>query len=88
MAIFESKREQLKPMPCASINQPVEELKKDGWEYEWSFHTRFTEQWNQACDKVESLQKDGFWEVVLVQGQDELEKKDGVAYLYKKKIEK
>ena len=38
-----------------------------------------------ACDRVEALRKNDDWEVVLVQGQNKKEEKDGVAYIYKRK---
>jgi hypothetical protein len=84
----EPKQETLKSMPCESIERPIAELEKEGWEYVWSFHSRCTEQWNDACDRVEKIKADGFWEPVLVQGQNELERRDGVVYIYKRKTEK
>ena len=84
----ESKQEQLKPMPCASIERPITELEQEGWEYDWSFHTGIPDQWNDACDRVEKIKADGFWEAILVQGQNKLERKDGVAYIYKRKTDK
>lgn len=80
-------QEILKSMSCISTEQSIAELEKDGWEYDWSFHARFPEQWNDACDRVEKSKVDGFWELILVQGQNELERKDGVAYLYKRKTD-
>jgi len=77
--------EQHKSMPCSSTEKLIPDLEKEGWEYEWSFHAKITDQWNDACDKVKALQHSGDWEAVLVQNQDEDEKKDGVAYIYKKK---
>ena len=88
MENFESKQEQLRSMPCDSIDRQIAEIKKEGWEYDWSFHTRFPEQWNDACGRAERIKEGGFWEPVLVQGQDEAEKKDGVAYIYKRKTDK
>lgn len=84
----ELSRERPKSMPCDSTEKSIPELKKEGWENEWSFHARFPEQWDDACDKVEKLQRDGFWECVLVPGQDEMEKRDGVAYIFKRKTDK
>jgi len=82
------KQEILKSMPCGSFEGSIAELEKEGWEYEWSFHSRFNDQWNDACSRVERLQRDGFWECVLVQGQAEEERRDGVAYIYKRKAQK
>jgi hypothetical protein len=76
------KLEILKTMPCASIERPIAELEAEGWEYDYSFHTRIPQSWNDVCDRVEKIKSDGFWEPVLVQGQDEAERKDGVAYIY------
>jgi hypothetical protein len=84
----ESKQEILKSMFCTSTEKPIAELEKEGWEYDLSFHNRFPEQWNDACDRVEKIKADGFYEPVLVQGQTEEERKDGVAYIYKKKTDK
>ncbi len=78
----------LKSMPCASVERPIAELKKEGWKHDWSFHARFPEQCSDACDRVEKIKTDGFWEVILVQGQNEAERKDGVAYIYKRKTDK
>jgi len=88
MEKFESSQEKLKSMPCGSTEKLIPELETKSWKYESSFHTRFPEQWNEACDRVERLQRDGFWECVLVQGQNEAERRDGVPYIYKKKTEK
>ncbi|MFH1979422.1 MAG: hypothetical protein ABII97_03505 [Patescibacteria group bacterium] len=88
MKNFEPKQEVSKSMPCASVERSITELEKEGWEYDWSFHVRFLEQWNDACDRVEKIKSDGFWEPVLVQGQNEAERKDGVAYVYKRKTDK
>jgi hypothetical protein len=84
----ESSQEPLKSMPCALIEKSIAELEKEGWEYDWSFHTRFPEQWNKACERVEKIKADGFWEPILVRGQSEAERKDGVAYIYKRKTNK
>lgn len=80
----EKSREVMRTMPCASTDKTLAELKKEGWEDAWSFHTRFTDQWNDACDRVTELQERGF-DVVLVKGQDRAEREDGVAYIYKKR---
>lgn len=74
-------------MSCGSTKESIENLEKADWVYAWSFHIRFPDQWNDACDKVEAIQRNGDWEAILLQGQDELEKKDGVAYIYKKKTQ-
>jgi len=71
-------------MPCVLTDKTLADLENEGWEGAWSFHARFADQWNDACDKVAILQKEG-WIVVLVNGQNETERKDGVAYLYKKR---
>ena len=84
----EPKQEQLKPMFCESVEKQIAELEQEGWEYDLSFHTGITEQWNNACDRVEKMNADGFWDPILVQGQNELERKDGVAYIYKRKTDK
>ena len=86
--LSEQGKQERKSMPCGSSEKLIPELKEEGWKYEWSFHTKFLEQWNDACDRVERLQRDGFWKCVLVQGQDETERKDGVAYIYKKKTKR
>lgn len=83
----EPKQKILKAMPCGSVEKPIAELEKEGWEYDWSFHIRLPEQWDDACDRVKKMKADGFWEPVLVQGQDEAERKDGVAYIYKRKTD-
>lgn len=85
---FPLKPETSKSMHCGSTERPVAELEKEGWRYEWSFHTRFTDQWNDACDRVLKMRSEGFWEPILVQGQNEMELKDGVGYIYKKKTAK
>lgn len=72
-------------MKCGVAKEPLDELKENGWEHELSFHSRFTDQWNDACGRVKTLQQNGDWETVLVNGQTEDERKDGVAYLLKKK---
>lgn len=87
MEKFESKIEPLKTIRCGISDKTPEELKNEGWEEFFSFHGRISEQWNMACDRVESAQKIGDWEVVLVNGQSELEKKDGVQYLFRRKTE-
>jgi hypothetical protein len=68
MEKLESKQEKLKTMPCESTEKTIPELEKDGWEYDWSFHVKFSEQWNQACERVEKANTIGLWECVLVQG--------------------
>ena len=88
MENFKPENEILKSMPCVSVERPIAELQKEGWEYDWSFHTTLSDQWNDACDRVEKMKTDGFWEPVLVQSQDEAGRKDGVAYIYKRKIDK
>lgn len=88
MENFGPKQEKLKSMLCESTKKLIADLEKEGWEYDWSFHARFPEQWNGACDRVEKMAADGFWEPVLVQGQDEMERGDGVAYIYKRKTDK
>lgn len=85
---FEPRQEVLKSMPCATSERPTAELEQEGWESDWSFHTRLPEQWNEACDRVNTMIADGFWEPVLVKGQSDAERKDGVAYLYKRKTDK
>ncbi|HPA25751.1 MAG TPA: hypothetical protein PLK76_03265 [bacterium] len=72
-------------MSCESTDKTLEELEMMGWTCDWTFHTRFLEQWNQACDKATILKQQG-WRVLLVNGQDERERQDGVAYLYKKRL--
>jgi len=84
----ESRQDILKTMACPSVERPIAELEAEGWEYDYSFHTRFGEQWNDTCDRVEKMKADGFWEPVLVQGQNEEERKDGIAYIYKRKTDK
>ncbi|RMD52175.1 hypothetical protein D6827_00575 [Candidatus Parcubacteria bacterium] len=84
----ESKREILKTMPCRATERSISELRQEGWEEDWSFHIRFTKQWNDACDLVRRLKKSGLFECVLVLGQTPEERKDGVAYVYKKKSDK
>lgn len=75
-------------MHCGSSEKSIADLEREGWEYDWSFHARFPEQWNDAADRVEKMNTSGFWEIVLVQGQNEAERRDGVAYIYKRKIPK
>ena len=89
MGNFESGMEQQerKTMPCGYAEKTIPKLKEEGWEHEWNFHARDDQSWNDACKKVESLQRNGDWEVVLVKGQNELEIKDGVVYIYKRKTE-
>ena len=77
-------RETSKLMPCDSTDSTIVELQAQGWEDAYSFHVREPEQWNMACDRAYELLGEG-WDVVLVGGQDEAEKQDGVTYLYKKK---
>lgn len=84
----ESKQEKTKYMLCGSTEKLIADLEKEGWEYDWSFHIRFPEQWNNACDRVEKMIDNGFWEPVLVQSQNEIEGRDGVAYIYKRKTDK
>lgn len=75
-----------KAMPCRFLtSQESVNLINEGWEGIWSFHMQNEEQWDQACDMVIKLKKEG-WDVVLVNGQNEAERQDGVAYLYRKKI--
>ena len=74
----------MKSMPCGSTDKSTAELQAEGWSDAYSFHVRLTVQWNMACDRAYELLGEG-WEVVLVGGQDEAEKQDGVTYLYKKK---
>jgi len=88
MNYVESTPEQHKRMRCSSTEKSISDLEKEGWEQETSFHTKFAHQWNIACDKINSLQRNGDWETVLVQGQNEAEKKDCIAYIYKKKTPK
>ena len=84
----EPKQENLKSMSCGSTEKLIPDLEKEGWEYDWSFHARIPEQWNNACDRVEKMNKDGLWKPILVQGQNKLERQDRVAYIYKRKTDK
>lgn len=88
MENFEPKYEEIKSMNCGSSKKLISDLEKEGWEYDWSFHTRIPEQWNDACDRVEKMNASGFWEPVLVEGQSEMERQDGVANIYKRKTDK
>ena len=76
------KLEAKKTMRCNTTDRTLVALKQEGWEDGWSFHTRLPEQWNEAYDKATTMLREN-WEVVL--GQDEAERADGVAYLYKKR---
>lgn len=75
----------IETMNCGVAKEPLDVLKENGWEYELSFHSHFTDQWNDACGRVETLQLNGDWDTILVNGQTEEERRDGVAYLLKKK---
>lgn len=88
MENHEPKQEKIKTMPCKSTDRLISELESDGYEYDWSFHTKIPEQWNDACNRVERIKTEVFWEPILVQGQDEAERKEGVAYIYKRKKDK
>lgn len=79
--------EQLKTMSCGSTDKKIADLEKDGWKYAYSFHAKISEQWSMACDKVNEIQNNGDWEAIIVQSQDEAEKRDTVRYIYKKKTE-
>ena len=75
-------------MPCRTTDKPAHQLIKDGFEYLFSFHAHILEQWNMACEKARDATSGGLWDVVMVFGQNEIEKKDGVRYLYRKKTGK
>ena len=81
------KLEQLKTMSCGSTDKKIADLENDGWIYAYSFHERFPEQWDMGCNKVNEIQNNSDWEAILVKGQNEAEKQDTVAYIYKKKTE-
>lgn len=81
---FEQKR---RVMPCSYSEKSIEELERDGWIEEWSFHSRISEQWGDACEKARMLKETGDWEAVLVKGQTEEEIKDGVTCLFKRKTQ-
>lgn len=88
--------EQSKVMNCGYSDKVPEELKKEGWEEDYSFHSGIPEQWNMACEKVNGIlmigdergNGSGDWEVVLVRSEDENERRDGVTYIYKRKTNK
>jgi len=84
MNTLEKGPEIIKSMPCDKSDKSLIELQSEGWADSWSFHTRLTDQWNQACDKARTLQNEGY-DVVLVNDPGEAEKEDGIAYLYSKK---
>jgi hypothetical protein len=48
-------------MPCGSVDRSVSKLEKEDWEYDQSFHARLSDQWNDACDRVEKIRKECFW---------------------------
>ncbi|MFA5954224.1 MAG: hypothetical protein WC817_01655 [Patescibacteria group bacterium] len=81
-------RKQLDVMPCRTTDKTIAELESEGWESLYSFHHTIPEQFQDACKRAEQATASGLYEVVLVLGQTELEKKDGVQYLYKRKTEK
>ncbi len=87
MESFEKKIE-LKSMPCGMTDKSIKELQAEDWECFFSFHHNIKEQWNMACEKAESAKITDLWKIVLVDGQNEEEKKDGIQYLYRRRIEK
>lgn len=46
----------METMNCGVAKEPLDVLKENGWEYELSFNSRFTDQWNYACGRVKTLQ--------------------------------
>lgn len=72
-------------MNCSSSYKSIAELKANGWEECFSFHYQLDNQWNMACDKVDLLKACNDYDVVLVRPDNEVEKKDGVEYLFKRK---
>ena len=90
MKNFERFERKIQPdvMPCGATDKTAAELEKEGWEYLYSFHHDIPEQWGDACGKAQIAMRDGLYEVVLVPGQSELEKKGGVQYLYRRKTQK
>jgi len=93
---FENHAEKNKVMKCGYSDKTSEELKNEGWEECYSFHSDLKEQWDMACDVVEKTLMigdekgvgDGDWEVVLARGESEAEKKDDVTYIFKRKTQK
>ena len=87
MVNFE-KEQKVDVMPCETTEKTIPELEKEGWEYLYSFHCNIQEQWRGACEKAQEAIRSGLYEVILVPGKNELEKKDGIQYLYRKKTQK
>ena len=74
-------------MPCGMTSESIDQLEHAGWEYLYSFHADIPEQWSMACEKAAEAKRFGFYQVTMVDGQDDAERKDNVRYLYKKKTE-
>jgi len=71
---------------CPLIDDKTrEEIEKDGWEYNYSWHQKIWEQVEDAAERVEQGQKSGDWEYIRVAGFTEDERKDTVTYLFKRK---
>lgn len=79
------KSEKSKTMPCGYIEKPKEELEKEGWVEDFSFHSNIAEQWNMACDRARDIKNSGDWEVKLKLDDQEGRRKDSVTYIYKRK---
>lgn len=72
-------------VPCEVISRPLQLLEQEGWQQFWSFRVTDEKQLSDAIKKIKDAQSYDMWEVVAVNGQDDLEVKAGVMYLYKRK---
>jgi len=86
MEHFKPELEIPKSISCTLAEKSITELEKEGWEYDYYFHSNISKQWDYACYKVKQMNAEGFWDPILVPGQTETERNNGIAYIYKKKI--
>lgn len=85
----ENKKEISEEMNTDNVEEAVglseEQLIEGGWEEVFSFHRNITEEWIMACEKVKSLRASGFYDVILVNPDDEKFRKDNVQLLMRRK---
>lgn len=82
-----NEKREARTLACKVFEGTLADAEAQGWESAWSFHAKFREQWDEACNIVDDLQKDGWWETILIKGQDAAEIADGVFYIYKRRTQ-
>ncbi len=77
-----SSPQQPRTMRCEVTQEPIEELKRKGWEYLGSFDPSDPKQWAEACQLVEDMITACFYTPILVGPQNPGDYDNGTMHLY------